>query len=135
MSHDRHSKRLPDQRGDKDSQSGAPAKSPLERRKAPRYTVNLHLQYLILSSTERVTETGMGQTIDVSSSGVRFKSQAPIAPGRHVRLLVDWPILLDGSAKLQLVVEGTVVRSNETETALRVVRHVFKTRRPDIKSA
>jgi hypothetical protein len=97
--------------------------------------MNLRLHYLILHSDERVIETGTGQTIDVSTSGVRFESQAPIAAGRHVRLLVDWPILLHGGVQLQLVVEGMVVRSNGTEIALRISRHVFKKRRLDIKSA
>jgi hypothetical protein len=124
MSYDPHPEQAPEPRDDK---SAAAAKSSLERRHARRYALeDMPLHYRILSSEERVTEAGAGRIIDVSSDGVRFESVAPIASGRDVRLLIDWPLPLRDGAQLQLVIEGTVVRSNETETSLLVARHVFK---------
>ncbi len=82
-----------------------------------------------------MSETGAGRTTDLSSSGVRFTAQAPIALGQRVRLLVDWPALFDDRVQLQLVVEGIVVRSKGKATALQILQHAFKTRRPGLKSA
>jgi len=99
-----------------------------DRRQAVRYGLSLGLHYSALRMSERVTETGKGQTIDFSSSGVRFTTQGPLEAGLRVRLLIEWPLLLDGGVQLQLVVEGAVVWSNGKEAALRISRHIFRTR-------
>src|ERR1043166_8901786 len=115
--------------------SGAPEDPPSERRQAPRYEVNLGLRYLILHPKERISETGEGRTVDLSSAGVRFMAHAPIGLGRRVRLLVDWPALFDERVQLQLVVEGVVVRSKGKATALQIQQHALKTSRHGLKSA
>jgi hypothetical protein len=42
---------------------------------------------------------------------------------------VDWPALLEGGIPLQLIATGVVVWTRGTETALRIQRHEFRTRR------
>ena len=82
-----------------------------------------------------VAETGAGQTVDFSSSGLRFSADGPLEPGLTVELFIDWPLLLDGGVQLQLTMTGTVVRSSGTETALRIRRHGFRTRGRGLKTA
>ena len=98
-----------------------------EGRAATRFPLALPLRYSIMRRSKNV-ETGLGQTIDVSSAGLRFTADRPLAPGLRVTLFIDWPVLLDDSVKLQMVMSGTVVRSHRTETALQIYRHNFTTR-------
>jgi hypothetical protein len=73
-------------------------------------------------------ETGEGKTIDISSSGLRFAAPGPLERELRLDIAIDWPVLLDGRVQLQLIVAGTVVWSSGTETAMRILRHEFKTR-------
>jgi hypothetical protein len=98
-----------------------------ERRAATRFRLTLQLRYSI-KRQGMDTEEGSGWTIDASTVGLRFTADRPLAPGLQVALFIDWPVLLDRSAERQLFVAGTVVRSNGTETALRIQRHIFAKR-------
>jgi hypothetical protein len=71
---------------------------------------------------------GTGRTIDVSSSGLRFTADHPLLIGHRILAYIDWPALLSGGIKLQLVISGVVIRTNGTEVALKIERHDFKTR-------
>ena len=76
----------------------------------------------------RDKETYTGQTIDVSSSGLRFMAAHPVRVGHGVVISIDWPVRLDGVIALQLMVNGSVVRSSGKETAVRLEGYAFKTR-------
>ena len=106
-----------------------------DRRSAIRYPLALHLRYSVVFRRKGPTEIGSGQTIDLSSSGVRFTASGPLRPDLQVYLSVDWPVPLDGGVELQLILSGTVVRTRGTETALRISRHELRTRGPGLKLA
>ena len=76
-------------------------------------------------------ETGSGRTINLSSSGMSFTADGPLLIGQTLDLCLDWPVLLDGAIRLQLMMSGEVVRTNGTMTALQIRRHEFRTRRAD----
>jgi hypothetical protein len=103
-----------------------------ERRAATRFPLTLQLRYSI-KREGMGAEVGSGQTIDASRAGLRFTADRPLAPGLQVALFIDWPVLLDGSVRLQLFLAGTVLRSNGTETALQIHRHTFTTRGRGLK--
>jgi hypothetical protein len=71
---------------------------------------------------------GRGRTIDVSSGGVLFRADVPIRQGVKIELSIAWPMRLDGSSMLQLVVRGQVVRTNARDVAVRIGWHQFRTR-------
>jgi hypothetical protein len=79
-------------------------------------------------------ETGSGRTIDLSSSGLSFTADKPLETGQKLDVSIDWPALLDGGVKLQLIVSGVVVRTDGTTTALQIRRHEFRTRRVGLKA-
>jgi hypothetical protein len=79
-------------------------------------------------------ETRSGSVIDISSSGLRFMAQEPMESGLRLALAIDWPVLLDGSVHLQLIVKGVVVWSSGTETAIRIERSDFRTRSVEPKT-
>jgi len=78
---------------------------------------------------------GSGRTIDLSSSGLSFIADRPLPIGQNLVVSIDWPVPLDGSVKLQLIMSGIVVRTNGTVTALKIRRHEFRTRRPGSDAA
>jgi hypothetical protein len=98
-----------------------------ERRAHTRFPLTLEMRYSAYQVYAPV-DWGSGQTIDLSSSGLRFAAQRPLEPGLTVDVAINWPVLLGGRVQLQLIVSGVVVWSRGTESALRIDRHDFRTR-------
>jgi hypothetical protein len=105
-----------------------------DRRASVRFPLSLDVRYSV-SHRHAPLETGSGQIIDLSSSGLRFAAQGPLEPGRKLDVAILWPVRLDEHVQLQLVVTGVVVWSSGTESALRIQRHDFRTRRVGLKAA
>jgi hypothetical protein len=99
-----------------------------ERRASTRFPLTLEVRYAVLGSRPPV-ETGAGRTIDLSSCGLSFTAERPLATGQRIDVSIDWPVLLGGGVQLQLIMSGVVVRSDGSATALQIERHEFKTRR------
>jgi len=105
-----------------------------ERRSHQRYPIDLEIRCRALRSDIVV----LGKVCDISSGGVRFMSDCRqtvgnfsgiLAPGKKVELSIDWPILLDGTCRLQLRGQGRIVRSDEHGTAIEIEHHEFCTRK------
>jgi len=103
-----------------------------ERRASARFALTLETRYAI-SGCRAPVETGSGRTIDLSSSGLSFTADRPLETGQKLDVSIDWPALLDGGVKLQLIVSGVVVRTDGTATALQIRRHEFRTRPVGLK--
>lgn len=97
-----------------------------DRRSDRRYELPLELRWKLIRR-RKVLYTGEGQTLDLSSGGILFDSRRPLPVGLDVELSISWPILLNNSAPLQLVVMGRIVRSTGTQVAIRMVQHEFRT--------
>ena len=98
-----------------------------ERRASTRFPLSMDVGYALMGCRGR-RKTGSGQTIDLSSSGLSFTGDRPLLTGQELEVAIDWPVLLDGGVRLQLVMSGVVVRTSGTTTALKIQRHEFKTR-------
>ena len=72
-------------------------------------------------------ESGKGQTVNMSSTGVLFSTDGELTPGRRIELSISWPAQLDGICPLQLVAEGCVVRTEPGKAALEFQRCEFRT--------
>ena len=93
-----------------------------DRRSKRRYPIELPLHYKIVKNG-----VGKGSSIDVSSRGIAFKSDAPLGVGSYLEVSISWPALLNESCALKLMVSGRVVRSRENVTAMSVDRYEFRT--------
>lgn len=98
-----------------------------ENRKEARYKISLGVRYRIFQGLH-TGRTGTGEATNISPSGVWFTSHPPAKLDGWLRLSVDWPILLNGAHPLQLVIEGPVIRSDNSGTALAVANYEFRTR-------
>jgi hypothetical protein len=97
-----------------------------ERRRCQRYRLDLEVRYKVLRSGE-VLASGVGRTVDISSQGIHFSADQPLAQGLNVELSISWPILLDQVAPLQWLVGGRIVRCDAHEVAIRIERYTFRT--------
>jgi hypothetical protein len=103
-----------------------------ERRSKHRFPMQRDLRFKVLDG-DRVATTGLGQTINISSGGVAFevtgKVAVAIAPGTLMELSISWPILLDATCMVQLVVFGQIVRLRKHMLACSIERYEFRTQK------
>ena len=107
----------------------------VERRASQRFAIREEAAYRILDSRVSVPESGLGRTIDISSSGVLFATEQRLRSGKRVQLTIDWPAQLDGGCPLKFVVVGRIVRANDAEAAATIEQYEFRTRRPKAAAA
>ncbi len=98
-----------------------------ERRDHRRYRIEMELGWQILHRG-RLLLVGSGRTIDLSSGGVSFNAGQPLPVGTKIELAIAWPVLLDSTTPLQLIVHGCTVRSLGSHVAIRIDQHEFRTR-------
>ena len=101
---------------------------PGERRMSRRYPLRFPIE---VRTPGGWVPPMVGTTIDMSSQGMAFAAPAEWKPNTPVEVSVNWPVRLDHSCPLKLVVSGEVVRSQSGVTAVRVQRYQFRTRARD----
>jgi hypothetical protein len=103
-----------------------------ERRRKHRFPMEREMRFKVLDG-DRIVTTGVGNTIDISSGGVAFEITGRVAvaltPGTLMELSISWPILLDATCMVQLVVFGQVVRTRKHVLACNIERYEFRTQR------
>jgi len=65
--------------------------------------------------------------MNVSSSGVFITSSTSIRESARVRVVIEWPSLLNGTTPLQLITIGTVVRRQDSGFAIAFEGYQFRT--------
>jgi c-di-GMP-binding flagellar brake protein YcgR len=102
------------------------AQSDRERRNKRRFQIEQEVKYKMLYG-QRIAETGTGRTINISSGGVWFSTESMLTSGMPVELSMSWPVLLNDSCPMKLMIYGCVVRSNERGAAVAIERYEFRT--------
>jgi hypothetical protein len=101
-------------------------KADRERRIKRRFHIDQEVKYKMLYG-QRIAETGVGRTMNVSSGGVWFSTENMLTSGMPVELSMAWPVLLNESCPMKLMIYGCVVRSNERGAAVAIERYEFRT--------
>jgi hypothetical protein len=96
-----------------------------ERRVKSRYPLELNVRYQTLGAAGLVA--GIGQTRNMSSSGMFLACAGSIAEGTRIKIFIEWPSLLNGTTPLQLITVGTVVRSTSNGVSIVFESYQFKT--------
>jgi len=102
------------------------AQSDRERRIKRRFQIDQEVKYKMLYG-QRIAETGVGRTLNISSGGVWFSTESMLTSGMPVELSMNWPVLLNDSCPMKLMIYGCVVRSNERGAAVAIERYEFRT--------
>jgi hypothetical protein len=97
-----------------------------ERRSKRRFQIDQEVKYKMLYG-QRIAETGVGRTLNISSGGVWFTTETMLTSGMPVELSMNWPVLLNDSCPMKLMIYGCVVRSNEKGAAVAIERYEFRT--------
>jgi hypothetical protein len=97
-----------------------------ERRTKRRFHIEQEVRYKMLYG-QRIAETGVGKTVNISSGGVWFSTENMLTTGMPVELSLNWPVLLNDSCPMKLMIYGCVVRSNQGGAAVAIERYEFRT--------
>jgi len=97
-----------------------------ERRMKLRFRIDQEVKYKMLYG-QRIAETGIGRTTNISSGGVWISTESMLTSGLPVELSMNWPVLLNDSCPMKLMIYGCVVRSNEKGAAVAIERYEFRT--------
>src|SRR5271170_3081424 len=69
----------------------------------------------------------VGQTVNISSSGMHLACASEISEGTRLKMFVEWPSLLNGTTPLQLITVGTVVRCTQIGVSILFDSYQFRT--------
>ncbi len=97
-----------------------------DRRSSRRYGLALEVRWQLLRR-KRIQDSGKGCTVDLSSGGILFDAGRTLPVGQKVFLSISWPVLLHDAARMQLTVDGRVVRSDSAGVAVQMMKHEFRT--------
>jgi hypothetical protein len=97
-----------------------------ERRTKRRFLIDQEVRYKMLYG-QRIAETGVGRTVNISSSGVWFSTENMLTTGMPVELSMSWPVLLNDVCPMKLMIYGCIIRSNEKGAAVAIERYEFRT--------
>ena len=97
-----------------------------ERRTKRRFQIEQDVRYKMLYG-QRIAETGSGKTRNISSGGVWFSTESMLTTGMPVELSMNWPVLLNDSCPMKLMIYGCVIRSNDKGAAVAIERYEFRT--------
>ena len=71
----------------------------------------------------------------MGSGGVLFQVERDLAEGAFIQLSVSWPVLLDDSCPMRLVIFGRVLRSGGRKCACSIDKYEFRTQARVIQAA
>jgi hypothetical protein len=91
-----------------------------------RFPVAMQLRYKAVSRDMALF--GVGRTNLMSSTEVIFTSEHSMEPGMTAEISIAWPVLLDNRVRLQLILEGAIVRSEGRIVQVRIAKYYYKTR-------
>ncbi len=97
-----------------------------ERRAKRRFQIDQDVRYKMLYG-QRIAETGLGRTVNISSSGVWFSTDNVLTNGMPIELSMSWPVLLNDVCPMKLMIYGCVIRSSERGAAVAIERYEFRT--------
>ena len=98
-----------------------------DRRSADRFPIQRELRYRLSNKRDGGAE-GTGQTLNISSNGVLFRSSdTSLATGKRVELSISWPAQLDNRCHLKLVARGRIARVTGDEVAVAIQQYEFRT--------
>jgi len=105
-----------------------------DRREKFRFPMERELKYKVLRDGPTL-DAGSGQTIDIGSGGVLFHLERDLAEGTFIQLSVSWPVLLDDTCPMRLVIFGRVLRSTGQQCACSIDKYEFRTQARAIQPA
>jgi len=97
-----------------------------ERRSARRFPIELDLDYRATGKRDS-RFAGSGKTINISSSGIQFRTEQDLEPNTNIEASISWPVRLHEQVPLKLRVRGRVVRTEPGCVVVAIQQYDFRT--------
>jgi hypothetical protein len=91
-----------------------------QRRRSNRFPLIGQAQYTVAGNR------AAAPIRDISSGGVFLKTDRILRIGQQIRVFIDWPVLLENRCPLRLVIDGKVLRSDPSGTAVSLTKYEFR---------
>lgn len=91
------------------------------------YPIELPVRYQAVGSKQL---SGSAHTLVISSGTLRLSCDRALSAHLKIRISIAWPASLPDGTRLNLWIQGEVVRSVLKEVTVKVNRYEFRTRRP-----
>jgi hypothetical protein len=97
-----------------------------EKRTKSRFAIERDVRYK-MADHGVVLAAGSGHTLNMGSGGVAFIAEQPLTLGAFVELSISWPVLLDETCPMRLVVFGRILRCTGRKTVCTIEKHEYRT--------
>ncbi|MCU1232197.1 MAG: type pilus assembly PilZ [Candidatus Solibacter sp.] len=97
-----------------------------DRRAKYRFEIERDVRYK-LAEDGVVVAAGTGRTLNICSGGVAFTSEQALTPGGFVELSISWPVLLDETCPMRLIVFGRLLRCSGQHAVCSIDKYEFRT--------
>jgi hypothetical protein len=108
-------------------------KKTTDRRAKHRFAMQREMRYK-MAEDGVVISVGTGETVDLGSGGVAFVTDGVLQPGACVELSISWPVLLDETCPMRLIVFGRVLRATGNKAVCSVDKYEFRTQSRTLKT-
>jgi len=105
-----------------------------DRRSKCRFAIERDARYKMVDDGV-VVASGTGQTINMCSGGVAFNTERSLIPGALVELSISWPVLLDETCPMRLIVFGRVLRCTGRKAVCTIDKYEFRTQSRTLQTA
>src|SRR5437588_11746370 len=96
------------------------------RRANLQFDLQLELYYRTLNRRQAVTWSGI--TLTMGSEELLFRPSDPLLEGDELEVTIHWPVLLNDTSRLNLVLRGSVTHCDASSCAVEIECHQFRTR-------
>lgn len=103
------------------------------RRGKYRFEIEREMRYK-MAEQGVVVASGTGKTINMGSGGVAFLAEQDLSPGGFIELSISWPVLLDETCPMRIVVFGRVLRCTGNKVACTIDKYEFRTQARTVQS-
>jgi hypothetical protein len=97
-----------------------------DRRSKCRFTIERDVRYKMVDEGI-VVASGVGQTTNMCSAGVAFSTERSLTAGAFIELSISWPVLLDETCPMRLIVFGRILRCTGRKAVCTIDKYEFRT--------
>jgi hypothetical protein len=97
-----------------------------DRRKKQRFPICREMRYKLLEQ-DTIVAFGSGKTVDICSNGVAIEVDQYLRPGAFIEMSISWPVLLNQSCAMRVIVFGRVLRSGIGTAVCTIDKYEFRT--------
>jgi hypothetical protein len=109
-------------------------KKKTDRRSKQRFPIRRELRYKVLEQ-DTIVASGSGETVNLGSGGVAIEVDQDLRPGAFIEMSISWPVLLNESCPMRVIVFGRILRSGNGTAACTIDKYEFRTQARTLQMA